>query len=130
MALTGVDLLVKPGPVYRQHLGVEVYGSRNSLVGAVYYNPRRDWSTSLLSRSEWVLVARPDHRFSLNLLATAGLYGEEGFDTGWIGGLWLEAVADLDARTALVVGAGARSQLYDGNRERDPRYYVTIRRRL
>jgi hypothetical protein len=53
-----------------------------------------------------------------------------GFDAGPVGGLWLQSDLDLSGRTVLVLGAGARSQLYDGSRELDPRVYVTLRQRL
>ena len=61
-------------------------------------------------------------------MLTAGRYAERGFDAGTVGGVWLESAWDLIDRATLVVGAGARSQLYDGSRELDPRFYVTLRR--
>ncbi len=72
----------------------------------------------------------PGHRHSFALLATAGVYDQQGFAAGPVGGLWLESDWDLSGSTALVVGAGARSQLYDGSRELDPRFYLTVRRRF
>ena len=72
----------------------------------------------------------PGRRHSFSLLANAGVYDQEGFDAGPVGGLWLESDWDLSGRTTLVVGAGARSQLYDGSREIDPRFYLTLRRRF
>ena len=90
----------------------------------------RDRSASLTHRSEWVTANAPGHRHSFSLLVTAGVYDEQGFAAGPVGGLWLESDWDLSGRTALVVGAGARSQLYDGSRELDPRVYLTLRRRF
>ena len=78
-----------------------------------------------------MIANAPGRRHTFSLLATAGVYDEEGFGSGPIGGLWLESDWDLaGGRSVLVVGAGARSQLYDGSRELDPRFYLTIRRRF
>ena len=72
----------------------------------------------------------PGRRHSFSLLANAGVYDQEGFDAGLVGGVWLESDWDLAGRSVLVLGAGARSQLYDGSRELEPRFYLTVRRRF
>ena len=128
--LAAAHLLVRQGPVYRATFGAEVYASANSRGDVAYFSPARDRSASLTHRSEWVTANAPGHRHSFSLLATAGVYDEQGFAAGLVGGLWLESDWDLSGRAVLVVGAGARSQLYDGSRELDPRFYLTVRRRL
>jgi biofilm PGA synthesis protein PgaA len=128
--LAAAHLLVRQGPVYRANFGVEVYTSTDSRNDVAYYSPLRDRSASLTHRSEWVTANEPGHRHSFSLLATVGVYDEQGFAAGPVAGLWLESDWDLSGRTALVIGAGARSQLYDGTRELDPRFYVTLRRRF
>lgn len=128
--LAGAHLLVRQGPVYRANFGVEVYTSQDSRSDVAYFSPSRDRSASLTHRSEWVTANAPGHRHSFSLLATVGVYDEQGFAAGPVGGLWLESDWDLSGRTTLVVGAGARSQLYDGTRELDPRFYLTLRRRF
>ena len=128
--LASTHLLVRQGPVYRANFGVEVYTSTDSRNDVAYYSPLRDRSVSLTHRSEWVTANAPGHRHSFSLLVTAGVYDEQGFAAGPVGGLWLESDWDLSGRTALVIGAGARSQLYDGSRELDPRFYLTLRRRF
>jgi hypothetical protein len=128
--LAAAHLLVRQGPFYRASFGAEVYASENSRSDVAYFSPARDRSASLTHRSEWVTANAPGDRHSFSLLANAGVYDQEGFDAGPVGGLWLESDWDLSGRTALVVGAGARSQLYDGSRELDPRFYLTLRRRF
>ncbi|HEX4962172.1 MAG TPA: hypothetical protein VF173_15155 [Thermoanaerobaculia bacterium] len=128
--LAAAHLLVRQGPVYRANFGIEVYTSQDSRTDVAYFSPARDRSASLTHRSEWVTANAPGHRHSFSLLVTAGVYDEQGFAAGPVGGLWLESDWDLSGRTALVVGAGARSQLYDGTRELDPRFYLTLRRRF
>jgi biofilm PGA synthesis protein PgaA len=122
--------LVREGPVYRAHFGVELYSSDNSRSDVAYFSPRRDRSASLTHRSEWVTTNAPGRRHTFSLLLHAGAYDQEGFDVGPVGGAWLESDWDLSGRTVLVVGAGARNQLYDGSRELDPRFYLTVRRRF
>jgi biofilm PGA synthesis protein PgaA len=128
--LAAAHLLVRQGPVYRATFGAEVYASEDSRSDVAYFSPARDRSASLTHRSEWVTANAPGHRHSFSLLATAGVYDQQGFAAGPVGGLWLESDWDLSGSTALVVGAGARSQLYDGSRELDPRFYLTVRRRF
>lgn len=128
--LAAARRLVRQGPVYRASFGAEVYASENSRSDVIYFSPSRDRSASLTHRSEWVTANAPGRRHTFSLLAHAGAYGQEGFDTGPVGGLWLQSDWDFSGRTTLVVGAGARSQLYDGSRELDPRFYLTLRRRL
>ena len=128
--LAAAHLLARQGPVYRANFGVEVYGSTNSRSDVPYFSPARDRSVSLTHRSEWVTANTPGHRHTFSLLAAAGVYDEQGFAAGPVGGLWLESDWDLSEYAALVVGAGARSQLYDGSRELDPRFYLTLRRRF
>ena len=128
--LAAAHLLAREGPFYRATFGAEVYASENSRSDVAYFSPSRDASASLIHRSEWVVANGPGHRHSFSLLAHAGIYDQEGFESGLVGGVWLESDWDLSGRSALVLGAGARSQLYDGSRELDPRFYLTVRRRL
>jgi len=128
--LAAGHLLVRQGPVYRATFGAEVYTSTNSRSDVPYFSPARDRSAALTHRSEWVIANAPGHRHTFSLLATAGVYGQQGFAAGPVGGLWLESDWDLAGRSVLVVGAGARSQLYDGSRELEPRFYLTVRRRF
>jgi biofilm PGA synthesis protein PgaA len=111
-------------------VGAEVYASDSSRSDVPYYSPRRDRSASLTHRSEWVSANSAERRHTFSLLLTAGVYDEDGFEAGPVGGVWLQSEWDLTGRSALVIGAGARSQLYDGTRELDPRLHVTVRRRF
>jgi hypothetical protein len=128
--LLGARLLVRQGPTYSASFGAELYGSDSSRSDVAYYSPRSDRSLSLTHRSEWVITNDDRRRHSFAVILTAGAYDEQGFDVGPVGGVWLESDWDLTGRTAILVGAGARSQLYDGSRELDPRFYLTLRRRF
>ena len=128
--LAAAEVQARTGPRYHAAFGLELYGSENSDVGAPYFNPLRDRSFSLTHRSEWVTHNAPTRRHTFSLLLHAGTYDQEGFDTGAVGGAWIQSSSDFGGRTALIVGAGARSQLYDGSRELDPRVYLTLRRRF
>lgn len=128
--LAAAHFLARQGPVYKATFGAEVYASENSRSDVAYFSPARDRSVSLTHRSEWVTANAPGHRHSFSLLSHAGVYTQKGFDAGLVGGAWLESDWDLSGQTVLVLGAGARSQLYDGSRELDPRFYLTMRRRF
>jgi biofilm PGA synthesis protein PgaA len=118
------------GPFYRAAFGAEVWSSENSRVDVPYFSPASDLSAVLVHRSEWVLAATPERRHVVGLLAQAGVYEQEGFASGPIGGLWLRSDHDLAGRTVLRLEAGLRSQLYDGERETLPRVSVLLRRRF
>jgi tetratricopeptide (TPR) repeat protein len=128
--LAAAQLLGREGPVYRAHFGAEVYGSENERSDVAYFSPVRDRSASLTHRSEWITANASGRRHTVSLLLHAGGYEQEGFDLGLVGGVWLQSDWDLSGRTVLVLGAGARSQLYDGTRELDPRFWITARRRF
>ncbi|HEV8238239.1 MAG TPA: hypothetical protein VGS57_02595 [Thermoanaerobaculia bacterium] len=122
------QLLVRQGPFYSATIGGELYASDSSRSDVAYYSPRSDRSASLVHRSQWVTANSARQRRTFAVVLTAGRYAERGFDEGTVGGVWLESAWDLIDRATVVVGAGARSQLYDGSRELDPRFYVTLRR--
>ncbi|HEX6203093.1 MAG TPA: hypothetical protein VF100_08840, partial [Thermoanaerobaculia bacterium] len=121
---------VVAGPSYRAALGVELWASENSRSDVAYFSPERDRSAALTHRSEWVLAATPERRHVLALVAQAGVYEQQGFDAGAVGGLWLRSDLDLTGRAALLVEVGAKSQLYDGERETLPRVSLALRRRF
>lgn len=121
---------VVAGPFYRAAFGAELWSSENSRSDVPYFSPASDLSAVLSHRSEWVLAASPERRHVVGLLAQAGIYEQEGFDSGPIGGLWLHSDHDLAGRTVLRVEGGLRSQLYDGERETLPRVSVLLRRRF
>jgi Flp pilus assembly protein TadD len=129
-ALAAAELLARQGPVYRARFGAEAYGSDNRSSDVAYFSPARDRSAALTHRSEWVTVNAPGRRHSFSVLVHGGVYDQEGFAAGAVGGVWLQSDWDLGGRTVLVLGAGARSQLYDGSRELDPRLWLTLRRRF
>ena len=124
------QLLARQRPVYRAYFGAEVYASENSRSDVPYYSPARDRSASLTHRSEWVTANTAKHRHTLSVLVSAGVYDQQGYGSGPVGGVWLQSDWDLSGRTVLVAGAGARSQLYDGNRELEPTFHLGLRRRF
>lgn len=121
---------VVAGPFYRAAFGAELWSSENSRSDVPYFSPASDLSAVLSHRSEWVLAATPQRRHVVGLLAQAGVYEQEGFGSGPIGGLWLHSDHDLSGRTVLRLEAGLRSHLYDGERETLPRVSVLLRRRF
>lgn len=129
-ALAAGERQVVAGPFYRAALGVELWSSENSRGDVPYFSPESDLSAVLAHRSDWVLAATPGRRHVVGLLAQAGVYEQEGFGSGPIGGLWLHSDHDLAGRTVLRVEAGLRSQLFDGERETLPRVSVLLRRRF
>lgn len=128
--LAAAQFLVRQGPLYQATFGAEVYTSTNSRNDVAYFSPASDHSALLTHRSQWVTANASSRRHTFSLLLHAGVYGQKGFATGPVGGVWLESDLNLSGRTGLVVVAGARSQLYDGNRELEPRLTLSVRQRF
>jgi len=102
------------GPVFTLQATAGAYTSRNSLEGAPYFNPRRDFSPSLELAGEWVQSRRYERAFRHRLVADAGTYQQEGFGSGQVLGLRYEQDWQLDMRRAVRYGVGRTLHPYDG----------------
>ena len=89
--LAAAEVLARGGPVYRARFGAELYRSESSRRDVPYFSPPRDLSTSLTHRSEWVSAGAAGRRHTFSLFVHAGVYDQEGFDSGTVGGLWLHS---------------------------------------
>lgn len=96
-----------------QRVLFEYYQSRNTLDNAVYFNPSRDKSLTLVHKTDFVLDTR-FHRHVDHLYVSAGLYGQQGFGGHGTWGIRYEQDYDFTDRAALSVGVGYGRKIYDG----------------
>lgn len=102
------------GPVYKLEITGSLYASRNSLAGAPYFNPGRDFSPTLEFANEWLQWRRYTRAFRHRLVLTAGSYRQQGFGTGSAYGVRYEQEWAADDRLTLRYGIGRSRHPYDG----------------
>ena len=108
---------------------IEGYASKNTLAGAAYFNPARDYSIGLTHQTNIIYDSR-FRRHVDQLLINASLYEQQGYGAHPRLNLRYEQSYDFDASHALTAGAGLARNIYDGKYETERRFYLTYRRRF
>ncbi|TVQ44992.1 MAG: hypothetical protein EA371_12645 [Gammaproteobacteria bacterium] len=96
----------------------ELYLSRASQEGGLYFNPRRDAALGYGVQHDWLTWRSYDWSFTQRFAATGGGYWQQDFGTAATGALRYEHLWQLGRSWRLRYGAGLASRVYDGNRER------------
>jgi len=102
------------GPIYQLDVTGAVYTSRNSLIGAPYFNPSQDFSPTLELTNEWLQWRRYTRSFRHRLVVSAGSYWQQGYGTGPVYGARYEQEWDANDRLNFRYGIGRSLQPYDG----------------
>jgi biofilm PGA synthesis protein PgaA len=102
------------GPVYKLEVTAGLYASSNSLAGAPYFNPSRDFSPTLEFANEWLQWRRYTRAFRHRVVVAVGNYWQEGFGTGHAYGARYEQEWDADDRLTFRYGVGRSLHPYDG----------------
>lgn len=113
-------------PRREQRVFLEYFQSRNTLDAAVYFNPPRDRSVSVVHKTDIVLNTR-FRRHVDHLSLSAGTYDQQGFGGHGIWGIRYEQDYDFTDRAALSVGAGYARRVYDGVGEFETSLNVSFR---
>jgi biofilm PGA synthesis protein PgaA len=102
------------GPVYSLEITGALYGSSNSLPGAPYFNPSRDFSPTVEFSNEWIQWRRYTRAFRHRVVVSVGNYWQQGFGTGSLAGARYEQEWEADDRLTVRYGIGVSRQPYDG----------------
>lgn len=105
---------VVTGPVYKMELTGTVYASTNSLAGAPYFDPSRDFSPTLQMTNEWLQWRRYTRAFRHRLVLDIGSYQQQGFASGKVAGARYEQEWEADDRLTVRYGVGRGLHPYDG----------------
>ena len=105
------------GPVYKLDGVLGLYGSRNSLAGAPYFNPERDFGADMTLSAEQRLWRRYERSFVHRLSLSLGVYEQKHFGSGPTRGVRYEHEWNFDERLSVVYGAQRTLHPYDGARE-------------
>jgi len=114
------------GPVYKLEVTGSLYASRNSLAGAPYFNPSRDFGPTLEFANEWVQWRRYERAFRHRLYVALGNYRQQGFATGPTSNLRYEQEWAADDQLTLRYGIGRSQHPYDGVRDTRNYGYLSL----
>lgn len=114
------------GPAYKLDGTLGLYSSRNSLAGAPYFNPERDFGADMTLIAEQRLWRRYERSLAHRLSLSLGLYDQKNFGSGPTRGVRYEHEWNLDERLSLVYGAQRTLHPYDGAREYANYYNLTL----
>ncbi|WP_346839605.1 poly-beta-1,6 N-acetyl-D-glucosamine export porin PgaA [Microbulbifer sp. SAOS-129_SWC] len=95
----------------------ELYASRNSLLDAPYFNPRRDASLTVGVDIQHRIWRRYECSLSQRLQLNAGRYWQRDHGSGTIGSATYSQIWRVDPRSEVNYGIEAARRLYDGNYE-------------
>lgn len=103
--------------------------SRNSLDGAVYYNPLRDHSLGLVHRTDFVQDSQY-RRHVDHLWVSVNAYTQQNFGTLARWALRYEQDYDFDESRAFVIGVGVARNVYDGKYETEASLNLAYQQRF
>ena len=106
------------GPVYKLDSRVDLDTSANTVRNANYFNPRQDYSGSIVLQNHWLQFRRGGSSLSHELDLGVGAYAQRYYATGPVELLQYLLDYDVNDRLTLKVGAGTTFRAYDGQRER------------
>lgn len=116
-------------PRREQRLIGSAYHTNNTLENTVYYNPDRDLSLTLTYKLDLVYESsfprHVDHFY-----AHVGTYAQKDEAPHPVYGVRYEQDYDFNDLTALTWGAALRSSVYDGGREFDASFNISVSRKL
>lgn len=96
----------------------ELYTSRASRDGGLYFNPSRDAELGYGVRHDWLTWRDYDWSFTQRFAVSAGGYWQQDFGTAATGTIRYEHLWQFGRSWRLRYGAGLASRVYDGERER------------
>lgn len=108
----------------------EYYASRNSKLGAPYFNPVNDQALTLAIEAEHVISRHYDRSWVQRVVFAAGSYRQEGFGNGTIGSLSYEQRYRFDPTFEIRYGAEMNRRIYDGTAERGLTGFFSINKRF
>jgi biofilm PGA synthesis protein PgaA len=117
---------VVAGPVYQLEITGALYASNNSLAGAPYFNPSRDFSPTVEFANQWIQWRRYTREFRHRVVVGLGSYQQQGFGTGPVASIRYEQEWDADDRLALRYGIGRTQHPYDGVRTTRDFLYASL----
>ena len=111
---------------YKFSTRVDLFTSRNSKIGAIYFNPESDLAGSIALENDWLSWRSYENTFHQRLILSTGFYKQEDFSSGDTWGVQYEHRWTYDHRLELLYGIKRSSNLYDGDHELSWTYYLSL----
>lgn len=108
----------------------EYYASRNSKLGAPYFNPVNDQALTLAIEAEHVISRQYDRSWVQRFVFSAGSYRQDGFGSGAIGSLSYEQRYRFDPTFEIRYGVEMNRRIYDGTAERALTGFFSLNKRF
>lgn len=108
---------------------VEISKSKNTLANTIYYNPASDRGVNLIHRTSYVYDSRYDRHVD-NFSIFVGKYAEQNYETENVYGVQFEQQYDFDSFTSLSWNVAYASHIYDGQREGEWSFLITLSHKL
>ena len=96
---------------------ISVYGSRNSVIDAPYFNPQRDFSWQLSSQINWINYRRYEKHFTQHLNLALGGYWQQQFGSAKTWQLDYSHAWSLSQSLSFNYGVSRSRRVFDGNAE-------------
>lgn len=113
-------------PSYVLNSILSVFYSHNSKQGVPYFNPSNGASVELTLDNDWLTYRHYDQSFHQRFALGIGGYWQDHFGAGPIGSFLYEHRWSANNTLDLVYGASVASRIYDGNRQTNLAYYLTL----
>lgn len=114
------------GPSYLLDTHLNVTYSNNSKSDVPYFNPKNDVSAGITFDHDWLTYRRYDKAFHQRLALTGAGYWQDGFGVAPVGSLLYEHRWTANYCFDLKYGAAVASRVYDGIRQLDLEYFMTL----
>lgn len=112
-----------------QRVILELSQSKNTLGNAIYFNPTKDRGVNLVHRTSYVYDSQYDRHVD-HLSIFVGRYNQENYDSASTYGARYEQEYNFDEYDSLSWGVGYASRVYDGQREGEWSFLITMSRKL
>lgn len=116
-------------PRREQRIIGSMYHTANSLDNTVYYNPKRDLSTTLTYKLDVVYDSKFPRHVD-HIYVHGGSYAQAGESPFPIYGLRYEQDYDVNEATSLTWGAALQKNVYDGKHETGVNFNISVSRKL
>ncbi len=124
------DQRVYNGPRHKLNAIAGFYSSDNKQLDTIYFNPNRDREFSAGLRHEWRVLRDYGRWFFQRIGMTAGSYFQESHGSDPLWRLNWEQEWQINPALSISYGASIGKRSYDGDRERQTSFFLTVGRRL
>ncbi len=118
------------GPYYNLNTYLYAGGVKNSKIGAVYYNPKKDAYISINGKNIWNIYKSYDFRIQQTLGIEIGSHWEKGYGSNSTGVISLGQEWSLNKNFAFDYGYMRKRSSYDGNIEYKNEFFLNLHGRF